>query len=495
MTFMNTMKTNPNRLHEPCGTASLAATVFALTCSLCLWGRGAEAASGQAPEDASKGNSLTLTVEVVAREGWPPFRETFYFQWPHGRGEHFGKVQIEDWARRKGLRLDPDKMVAYRFDLDSPQWKKHIPIMMETCLKPKEAWPNGKMEGAEKVQEMQIEGRTADVYRLRKLNRDFWISDSISELGENDSLLSYIDRQTQLPVRVEAKWGQTGKWIIWKDFQWNKPLDPNLFSLNIPAGYTVIEGDPLSTPGLHRQTPAPAVRSEESGPEQPLAKVTFAEVLQKLRRAETLTCSVRSPIALDKRGMIGGKLSIRPEAYRVEIPGFLVHVEDYKQAKAVQLAPSLNRAWRWKLDTRGATETRQRFPNPVDLFRNVKGDQAKSTNTILIDGRRAVVFCVENFDLASTAGVVGGVMQAKTAEFFACVDPQTALPVRISLKLENPRADFVWTNLEWGKDPDPKVFRLDVPDGYTVIEEPPPRGGLGGRSTEERKPSAPATER
>jgi hypothetical protein len=177
--------------------------------------------------------------------------------------------------------------------------------------------------------------------------------------------------------------------------------------------------------------------------------------------------------------MIGGILSIRPDAYRIEIPQFLVHVEDYKQAKAVQLAPSLNRAWRWKLDTRGATETRQRFPNPVDLFRNVKGDQAKSTNTILIDGRRAVVFCVENFDLASTAGVVGGVMQAKTAEFFVCVDPQTALPVRITLKLETPRADFVWTNLEWGKDPDPKVFRLDVPDGYTVIEEPPPRGGLG----------------
>ena len=161
----------------------------------------------------------------------------------------------------------------------------------------------------------------------------------------------------------------------------------------------------------------------------------------------------------------------------------------------MHLTPSVNRAFRWKLAKRGATETRQRFPNPVDLFRNVKGEQGKSTNTILIDGRRAVVFCVENFDLASTAGVVGGVMQAKTSELFVCVDPQTALPVRISLKLENPRADFTWTDLEWGKDPDPKGFRLDVPDGYTVIEEPPPRGGLGRRSTEERIPSAPATAR
>ena len=197
MTFMNTIKMNLNRLHHPCGTAIVAATVFALTCSLCLWGRGAEAASGQAPEDASKGNSLTLTVEMVEREGLPPFKETLYLQWPHARGEHWGKVQIEDYARLKGVRLDPAKKVAYRFDLDGPHWKKHIPILMETCLKPKEAWPNGKMEGAEKVQEMQIEGRTADVYRLRNLKKDLWISDAIGELGENDSLLSYIDRQTE----------------------------------------------------------------------------------------------------------------------------------------------------------------------------------------------------------------------------------------------------------------------------------------------------------
>jgi outer membrane lipoprotein-sorting protein len=471
---------------------SVGATVVALNCSLCLLGRGAEAASGQVPQKVPEGKSLTFTVETVVREGWPPLREKFYAQWPHGRVELLDTVQIEDWARRKGVRLNRDKKVAYRFDLDSPQWKKHIRSLMEICSKPKEeAWPNGKMEGAEKVQELQIEGRTADVYRLRKLNRDFWISDSISELGENDSLLSYIDRQTQLPVRVEAKWGQTGRWIIWKDFQWNKPLDADLFSLKIPAGYTVIEGEIENTPDPDRQTPAPTVGAEEPGPEQPLAKVAFAEVLQKLTSAETLTCSVWS--RLDKQPMIGGKLSIRRDAYRVEIPRFLVHVEDYQQAKAVQLTPGLNRAWRWKLDTRGATETRQRFPNPVDLFRNVKGEQAKSTNTILIEGRRAVVFCVENCDLANTAGAVGGVMQAKTAEFFVCVDPQTALPVRITLKLENPRADFIWTDLEWGKDPDPKVFRLDVPDGYTVIEEPPPRGGLGRRSTEERIPSAPAT--
>jgi len=48
----------------------------------------------------------------------------------------------------------------------------------------------------------------------------------------------------------------------------------------------------------------------------------------------------------------------------------------------VHLTPSVNRAFRWKLAKRGATETRQRFPNPADLFRNVKGAQAKSTDTV-----------------------------------------------------------------------------------------------------------------
>jgi hypothetical protein len=35
----------------------------------------------------------------------------------------------------------------------------------------------------------------------------------------------------------------------------------------------------------------------------------------------------------------------------------------------------------------------------------------------------------------------------------------------MTLKLENPRAGFVWTDIEWGKEPDPKVFRL-TKDGF-----------------------------
>jgi len=488
---MNTLKINLDRLHHPCGTATVAATVFTLTCSLCLWGSGAEAASGQAPEDASKGNSLTYTVETIVREGWPPFRQRFYTDVSHGRVEALGTIQVEDWVGLRALRLVPEKKVAYRFSINSPQWKAHAKNLMQTFSNPIAMWPNGQMKGAEKVRDTQIDGRTVDVYRLRTLDKTLWISDVIGQLGKNDSLLSYVDRQTQLPVRVEAKWGETGRWIIWKDFDWNKPLDPDLFRLDIPDGYTVLEKDPadepaetITQPAQPAQEPAVTVVGDGSGP--PPAQLAFADVLRNINAAETLTCTIRSHLA--KLPTLEGRMSLRRDAYRLELPSLIVYVEDHKQGKATHLTLSLKRAWQWHLDKGAVTETRQRFPNPVDLFRNVKVEQGKTTNTIRIGGRTAVAFRVDGF---ATSDAPGMLPQAKKAELRVYSDPRTALPVEISLRLDDPEASFMWLDIQWGKNADPQLFKLDVPDGYTVIEESPPRGGLGGRM-DEWKPSAPA---
>lgn len=488
---MNAINMKLKRLRRACGMVSVSAAVVALNCSLCVLGRGAEAGYGRAPEDASKGNSLTYTVETIVREGWPPLSQRFYTDVSHGRVEALGTIQVEDWVGLKAVRLVPEKKVAYRFSISSPQWKAHAKNLMQTYSNPIAMWPNGQTKGAEKVRDTQIDGRTVDVYRLRTLDKKLWISDAIGELGKNDSLLSYVDRLTQLPVRVEAKWGQTGRWIIWKDFDWNKPLDPDLFSLDIPDGYTVIEKEPEDEPTETTKEPAqpaqePAVTMVADGSGTPPAQIAFAGVLRNINAAETLTCTVRSHLA--KLPTLEGRMSLRRDAYRLELPSFIVYVEDHKQGKATQLTLSLKRAWQWHLDKGAVTDTRQRFPNPVDLFRNVKGEQGKTTNTIQIDGRTAVAFRVDSF---ATSDAPGMLPQAKKAELWVYADARTALPVRISLRLDDPEASFMWLDIQWGKNADPQLFKLDVPDGYTVSEEPPPRGGLGGRM-EEWIPSAPA---
>ena len=88
-----------------------------------------------------------------------------------------------------------------------------------------------------------------------------------------------------------------------------------------------------------------------------------------------------------------------------------------------------------------------------------------------------MAFRVDGF---ATSDAPGMLPQAKKAELRVYSDPRTALPVEIVLRLDDPEASFMWLDIQWGKNADPQLFKLDVPDGYSVIEQPPPRGGLGG---------------
>jgi outer membrane lipoprotein-sorting protein len=79
---------------------------------------------------------------------------------------------------------------------------------------------------------------------------------------------------------------------------------------------------------------------------------------------------------------------------------------------------------------------------------------------------------------------MGKLDEALDAELYVWVDPETLLPAEISLNCRYPggdrsKASFRWEKLEWNKPIDPDRFKLDVPEGYQIIEGPPPEGRLG----------------
>ena len=64
----------------------------------------------------------------------------------------------------------------------------------------------------------------------------------------------WVNPKTKLPVKirlgVNTRRGAKPKdrpfdtVLIFEDFEWNKKLDPKLFSLKVPKGYTVKQGRP-----------------------------------------------------------------------------------------------------------------------------------------------------------------------------------------------------------------------------------------------------------
>ena len=73
-------------------------------------------------------------------------------------------------------------------------------------------------------------------------------------MGEFDEplraeLFVWVDPETLLPTEVSlgCRYPDTGRLkasFRWEQFEWNKPIDPDLFKLAVPDSYKLIEGPP-----------------------------------------------------------------------------------------------------------------------------------------------------------------------------------------------------------------------------------------------------------
>jgi outer membrane lipoprotein-sorting protein len=145
-------------------------------------------------------------------------------------------VYIVDAKAKKKLALYPSRKIAQPGTLSDDELKAITFIDQLSHLVP---------ESAKQLADEMVDGRRTLVYEVDQLD------------GINFHLLKnfqgrmkfWIDPESKLPVKMVAKVSAfRGKgtpdipydsMLTYEKFEWNKPLDVSLFSMEIPEGYTV----------------------------------------------------------------------------------------------------------------------------------------------------------------------------------------------------------------------------------------------------------------
>jgi hypothetical protein len=101
---------------------------------------------------------------------------------------------------------------------------------------------NVKPENAEWISEQSQNGRKIDVYLVKHVD----LMGIKAELSgkEGQRMTVWVDRASSLPVKIllETSFHSEGKsrdWLEFSEFTWNESLDEDLFSLQVPEGYTI----------------------------------------------------------------------------------------------------------------------------------------------------------------------------------------------------------------------------------------------------------------
>jgi hypothetical protein len=147
---------------------------------------------------------------------------------------------IADFARKEHLQLDHFRKTYKQSQID----ERAASEFAKTNLI--EQFRNVKEENAEWLGEEKQDGRRIDVYLVKHVELMGIKAELSGEPGERMKV--WVDRQSSLPVRILLEIsaradGPSDDWLEYYDFTWNEPLEDDLFSLEVPEGYTL--ADPL----------------------------------------------------------------------------------------------------------------------------------------------------------------------------------------------------------------------------------------------------------
>lgn len=179
-------------------------------------------------ENLMTAKSARYNVTVIT-EGQPPIKLQGYYLEPcHMREEFGGYVTISDWEARKKIGLDTNLKRATVFELSNQpeemknglqdgNWFEGIRQVLRTAN-------SDSKSKVVSLGESQIRGRKVVGFRFE------WTGPAIS---------LWADSVTQLPVRMESTFDGPPKTdVVISDFEFNIELDPLLFSVDVPQGYT-----------------------------------------------------------------------------------------------------------------------------------------------------------------------------------------------------------------------------------------------------------------
>jgi outer membrane lipoprotein-sorting protein len=193
------------------------------------------------------------------------------------------------------------------------------------------------------------------------------------------------------------------------------------------------------------------------------ATVTFAEVVQKLHDAHTLSIrfSTQIPEMPGKKGPIkitGREYYKDPGLFRSESepPQAVVTIMDTNQGKILSLDPSSKIAMLqdWKPDADLQRRLRDRAGNQIEQLRAMAGNDGKPAGKRRIGDVEAQGFRVENAGTTWTAWI----------------DPERKLPLLMETTIHIMNQDMPATLSDFQIDPklDDSLFRLETPQGYTL---------------------------
>jgi len=196
------------------------------------------------------------------------------------------------------------------------------------------------------------------------------------------------------------------------------------------------------------------------------AGVAFADVVQNVKEAKSVTLICRQKIG--RQPELEFKWSLQGNAIRMEIPGQLTMIGDIQQKKGLQLDHIRKIAYQIPAHNDVVASN---FTNPIEQFRKIRPKDARRLGEEQVNGQKTIVYQLEKFEFMDLIA---------EGEMKIWVDPATELPVKIQVglnsrhgsKAEDRPFDTVMTfeRFKWNKHLDPKLFSLEIPEGYEAKE-------------------------
>lgn len=141
-------------------------------------------------------------------------------------------VLLADWKQKKAILLDYTTKTAKKIETDEKRWQEMAKAMADPIKQLRQL----KEQDAERIGEEELNGRKTLLYRLKRT--DIFMGLTITK---DETAKLWVDPKSGLPVRIAV--GDPSNlekpFFVFEQFTWNETLDPELFKLDMPKGFTL----------------------------------------------------------------------------------------------------------------------------------------------------------------------------------------------------------------------------------------------------------------
>jgi len=233
-----------------CGVAAAALLVAAVSGWLVFSDRGGSIAFADVIKNVNDAKSVTFVTKmptIIKGTKRGVLKQKFYIQGESYRMEipsaqdgievsadapPIVAVMIADWKQKNALLLDFVNKTAKKIEADEKTWED----MAKSMNDPIKQLRQMKEQDAERLPDEDLDGRKTQVYRLKK--KDIFMG---LTLDKDEAAKLWVDPKTGLPVRIAV--GDPSDidkpFFVFEQFTWNEKLDPDMFKLEAPKGFTL----------------------------------------------------------------------------------------------------------------------------------------------------------------------------------------------------------------------------------------------------------------